>query len=158
LSRYITIGAAPVATRPSWSELVRKSHPVVIGQSTRLDREQVLFGCLRLARKEGQPWHTIARLLQAHLQRVSSKQARLVIWEGASSATELTSGVLRRYVAVIDELETISQKTGRPIETLLSPSFPAVENAVRLYEHDASEGIRALEQLRCRSSPLPRGN
>src|SRR5260221_6350730 len=95
--------------------------------------ETELLGRLREARQEGQPWHVIAGLLHDRFAKMLPKQARRQIYDSAAAATELAVVMLQRYVKVFEKLQQIALESGHPVSALLSPSFSAIEMAIRLY-------------------------
>lgn len=109
---------------------------------------------LRKARREGQPWHVIARPLQAHFAGRQPMQERRSVWDAAAAATGLAWVMLRRYVVVIDRIDEIALAAGRPAASLLSGSFSAVELAVRIHARDPAAGLAALEDLAARRATI----
>ena len=70
----------------------------------------------------------------------------------AATATELAVVMLQRYVKVFEKLQPIALESGHPVSTLVSPSFSAVEMAIRLYERDTTNDV-VLRRIRLTGAP-----
>jgi DNA-binding transcriptional MerR regulator len=103
---------------------------------------------LREARREGLPWHTVGRLLQKRFERSENWGRRTDIWDEAGGAAGLAPVVLKRFLVIMNKLDRVSVETGIPPAALVSPSYGAVELALRLYDRDAGLGLHALSELR----------
>jgi hypothetical protein len=103
---------------------------------------------LRAARQQGLPWHHLGRLLQKRFEGSENWIRRTEIWAEAGEAAGLAPLVLKRFLVLMNKLDRVSDQTGIPPADLVSPSYGAVELALRLYDRDAGLGLYALSELR----------
>jgi hypothetical protein len=96
------------------------------------------------------PWFVTAMALEelAEYSRDQPWNKDDAVRKIAEEATDLSWGLLARYLSVVRRLRAISSREGGiPMDRLLSNGFNAVEVAVRLYDRSARDGLAALREL-----------
>ncbi|QOZ06669.1 hypothetical protein XH96_03400 [Bradyrhizobium sp. CCBAU 51765] len=106
------------------------------------------------ARSRRRPWFEIAEILAEWLEAAPDGSAASRIRERAAEATELSQGVLRRYVSVLSKLRAIARKEGIDLEDLVSMDFNPSEVAVRIHDRNPAEGLKALQNLKAGAATL----
>jgi hypothetical protein len=117
-------------------------------------KEKLVIDAMHEARRGGQPWFVAARLLRDTLARAPDESAASRIRSQAAEATRLSPGVLRRYVALLDRLDGIATIEGFDMNAIVSPVFNAAEVAVRIYDRNPEEGVKALLELKAGDATL----
>jgi hypothetical protein len=121
---------------------------VNVSQSQDLERE------LESALPGRRPWFEIAAILSDWLDRAPDRSAAARIRERAAEATELSQGVLRRYVSVLSKLRAVARSEGIDLADLVSADFNPSEVAVRIHDRNADEGLKALRDLKAGNATL----
>lgn len=97
---------------------------------------------------KGLPWHELGMALRGRPE-LAHRQSRTELLVAAGKITGLAPLMLSRYLQLLDKLHSIAGSSAE-ISQLLPPRFTAGELAVRLYERNPAEGLRALKDLRAR--------
>lgn len=114
----------------------------------------LLEGLTRL-RADGQPWHAIARLVRDWSKDFNHPaRRRSEIWEAAAEKTGISSVMLKRYFAVLLQIDEIAESHKMDAADLLPASFTGAELAARLHSRDSEAGLKALIGLRARTKTI----
>lgn len=109
---------------------------------------------MREAREGGQPWFVLGTLLKESLDAAADDAAVARIRLSGAEAAQLSSGVLRRFVSLLDRLQAIALIEGLDVEALTSPVFNAAEVAVRIYDRNPEVGLQAIRDLKAGQTTL----